>query len=202
MSFHCYDIQQWNDTLRRIPNSHCWLEFAASTIFAEFRNDIEKRARYNNTIGDESKQSDIQNRKGTVVRFRDYPTTSALRSKLERIVGVPLVGELNHYFDPISCGIDWHGDEERKIVIGARLGRAANGFPLKFLWYQNDRPFGYEGRIRLNAGDVYVMSEKAVGSDWKNDAIPTLRHAAGRDTCVHARVKRKAGETTQGVKYL
>jgi hypothetical protein len=31
----------------------------------------------------------------------------------------------------------------------------------------------------LNHGDLYVMSEKAVGQDWKRKVIPTLRHAAG-----------------------
>lgn len=26
---------------------------------------------------------------------------------------------------------------------------------------------------------VYIMSEKAVGTDWKHSSIPTMRHAAG-----------------------
>jgi hypothetical protein len=28
---------------------------------------------------------------------------------------------------------------------------------------------------------MYVMSEKAVGFDWKKRIVPTLRHAAGCD---------------------
>jgi hypothetical protein len=31
----------------------------------------------------------------------------------------------------------------------------------------------------LNDGDMYIMSDKAVGNDWKRSAIPTLRHCAG-----------------------
>jgi hypothetical protein len=31
----------------------------------------------------------------------------------------------------------------------------------------------------LNHGDIYIMSDKAVGYDWKKRKIPTLRHAAG-----------------------
>jgi 2-hydroxy-3-keto-5-methylthiopentenyl-1-phosphate phosphatase len=31
----------------------------------------------------------------------------------------------------------------------------------------------------LNDGDIYFMSQKAVGTDWKRKIIPTLRHAAG-----------------------
>ena len=31
----------------------------------------------------------------------------------------------------------------------------------------------------LNTGDIYIMSEKAVGSDWRKSSMYTLRHAAG-----------------------
>jgi hypothetical protein len=31
----------------------------------------------------------------------------------------------------------------------------------------------------LHSGDLYVMSEKAVGTDVKKKKIATLRHAAG-----------------------
>ena len=33
--------------------------------------------------------------------------------------------------------------------------------------------------LNLNHGDIYIMSEKAVGYDWKMSSIYTLRHAAG-----------------------
>jgi hypothetical protein len=33
--------------------------------------------------------------------------------------------------------------------------------------------------IKLNDGDMYIMSEKAVGTDWKKKNICTLRHSAG-----------------------
>ena len=46
----------------------------------------------------------------------------------------------------------------------------------------------------LNSGDVYIMSDKAVGFDWKRSSLLTLRHAAGKDTCKYARMKRRAGE--------
>lgn len=31
----------------------------------------------------------------------------------------------------------------------------------------------------LHYGDLYIMSKKAVGTDWKKKIIPTLRHTAG-----------------------
>jgi hypothetical protein len=33
--------------------------------------------------------------------------------------------------------------------------------------------------VKLNNGDIYIMSEKAVGSDWTKRKLPTLRHSAG-----------------------
>ena len=73
------------------------------------------------------------------------------------------------------------GDRERKMVAGVRLGLGANGMPLKFMWFCDSEPVGTEGRILLNAGDVYLMSEKAVGFDWLTKKELTLRHAAGAD---------------------
>ena len=104
-----------------------------------------------------------------------------------------LVGELNHYYDSDRCGIGWHGDSERKIVAGARLGPGADGMHLKYQWFQQSRLVGAEGRIVLNAGDIYIASEKAVGTDWKARKVFTLRHAAGKDSCRYSRSKRKEG---------
>ena len=113
------------------------------------------------------------------VREVTWPRT-AIR---ELISYSSLVGELNHYFDAEKCSIGWHGDAERKIAVGARFGYGANAFPLKFQWYMKGKPIGCEGNIKLHTGDVYIMSEKAVGYDtWAKPWIPTLRHAAGKAT--------------------
>ena len=153
-----------------------------------------KRARHNNTMADFHQEPDIARGKGTVVHMREYPTTDQLRRIVSEMVGAPLVGELNHYFDSTTCGIGFHGDLERKLVVGVRVGAGADGMPLKFQWYKDGAPVGREGRIELNAGDIYIMSEKAVGFDWRKKKVLTLRHAAGKDSCKYSRVKRKAGE--------
>jgi hypothetical protein len=74
------------------------------------------------------------------------------------------------------CGIGYHGDTERSIVIGARLGEP---IPLHYQWYYRSQPVGNNVSINLESGDIYAMSEKAVGNDWKKSSILTLRHAAG-----------------------
>jgi hypothetical protein len=37
-------------------------------------------------------------------------------------------------------------------------------------------------KFELDHGDIYVMSEWAVGSEWKKSTLYTLRHCAGSDT--------------------
>eukprot|EP00051_Salpingoeca_urceolata_P015969 m.210079 g.210079 ORF g.210079 m.210079 type:complete len:102 (+) comp18553_c0_seq4:359-664(+) len=45
--------------------------------------------------------------------------------------------------------------------------------------HQDSKPIGPRVEINLRSGDLYAMSDKAVGHDWLKKSIPTLRHAAG-----------------------
>jgi len=87
-----------------------------------------------------------------------------------------LQGELNKYYDPTKTGIGRHGDGERRMVVCARTGYH---FPLIYQWYMRSKVISEEVRLDLEHGDVYVMSEKATGFDWKSSSFPTLRHCAG-----------------------
>ena len=81
------------------------------------------------------------------------------------------------YYDIKKCYIGFHGDTERKIVMAVRLGAT---IPIHYRWYQEGKPIeGKEWSININDGDMYIMSDKAVGTDWKRRKIKTLRHAAG-----------------------
>ena len=50
---------------------------------------------------------------------------------------------------------------------------------MKWVWFYKSKPISSPIEVKLNSGDVYIMSEKAVGYDWTKRIIPTLRHAAG-----------------------
>ncbi len=63
-------------------------------------------------------------------------------------------------------------------MIGVRLGDEEST-PLHFQWYLRSKPRHKRIEITLDAGDVYIMSEKAVGTDWKTRKFYTLRHATG-----------------------
>ncbi len=80
------------------------------------------------------------------------------------------------YYDNSKCGIGFHGDGERRKVIALRLG---DSLPICYQWFKDGNPCGNRQDIIINGGDIYIMSEKAVGTDWKKKKIWTLRHAAG-----------------------
>ena len=115
--------------------------------------------------------------------------------------------ELNKYYK-LDCGIGPHGDVERGLgdqsgaVNCLKVGRA---IPLGFTWYYKTKPVGKEQAIppcgsasfqpvtrkkkhwtktavsavvNLGHGDFYMMSEKAIGKDWKCQDY-ALRHFAG-----------------------
>lgn len=140
---------------------------------------VQKKARHNLCFADEAQAADYAAGKGTVVAFDDVPLTKRLRNELPTLFGAKaerLVAEGNYYYDPSVCGIGFHGDSERRIVIAARLGAS---LPLHYQWFQEGKAVGERVAVTIHHGDVYAMSDKAVGWDWKRRKEATLRHAAG-----------------------
>lgn len=141
---------------------------------------VNKRARYNLCFAEYSQEPDYENKRGRVVNFADVPLLNRVRENLPVAFGevaTNLMCEANYYYDVSKCGIGYHGDAERRIVIGLRLGNKST--PLHYQWFQDSKPIGDNIKIPLKVGDLYIMSEKAVGYDWKRRKVPTLRHATG-----------------------
>jgi hypothetical protein len=140
---------------------------------------VKKNARHNLCYGDYSQEPDYENGKGRIVSFDSIPCTEHIRKSMTKFFGEKgegLNAEGNLYFDTSKCGIGFHGDAERKIVIAVRLGES---IPLHYQWFYESKPVGKRVVLELNHGDIYIMSEKATGNDWKKKKCLTLRHAAG-----------------------
>jgi hypothetical protein len=140
---------------------------------------VNKNARHNLCFDEKGQKADYENKKGTIVAYDKVPLLSKLRGKLSDYLGdkaKDLTVEGNYYYDITKCGVGAHGDAERKKVIAVRLGAT---IPLHYHWFKNSEPIGRTIKLSFDHGDMYVMSEKASGFDWKLRSIPTLRHAAG-----------------------
>jgi hypothetical protein len=138
---------------------------------------VNKVARWNLCFADEDQEPNYEDGKGRVVAWKHIPRMAQIRQVIsEWTEDVLLNGEANYYYDISQCGIGFHGDGERRKVFAVRMGET---MPIYFKWYQNSQPVGEPFEVVLNDGDMYIMSEKAVGFDWLKKKIPTLRHSTG-----------------------
>jgi hypothetical protein len=141
---------------------------------------VNKHARYNICFGDEPQEPEYEQGKGRIVPWKDIPVLSVIRARLGEFLvdSKEMVAEGNFYYDSSKCGVCFHGDDERKKVVGLRL--STGGCPaMHYQWFKNKQPIGQRAIIPLEDGDLYIMSEKASGNDEKKTLIPTLKHATG-----------------------
>lgn len=164
----------------------------------ERNNEVRnKKSHHNLCISDIAQEANYSEGKGTIIPFDQIPGLLVVRNNLPHFLGTKataLQGEGNRYYDPGKCYIGWHGDAERKVTIGVRFGRA---MPLYYHWFKAGAPIGELLKVNLNHGDVYVMSEKAVGNDWKWSSFLTLRHSAGADQHTVNELRKKKEERGQ-----
>jgi len=140
---------------------------------------VNKHARWNLCFADTPQEPDYETGKGRVIPWGEIPLMSKIRHAIaEWTEDTLLNGEANYYYDISKCGIGFHGDGERKKVVAVRMGAS---MPLYYQWYQRSTAVGPRIKLDLYDGDMYMMSEKAVGFDWMKKTIPTLRHATGCD---------------------
>ena len=151
---------------------------------------LNKNARANLVFVDGYEQEpDYENGKGRVIDSLKLNTLSKIKKSLMTHIEIGLknsgsqtktityICEGNRYFDLKKCGIGYHGDKERTRVICLSLG--TNNYPMRWVWFYRSKPVTEFTEVKLDSGDVYIMSEKAVGYDWSKKVIPTLRHSAG-----------------------
>jgi hypothetical protein len=138
---------------------------------------VNKHARWNLCFGDEDQEPAYEDGRGRVVAWHHIPLMQRIRSKIaEWTEDVELNAEANYYYDISKCGIGFHGDGERRKVFAMRMGES---MPIYYKWFKNSEAISEPIEIMLNDGDMYMMSEKAVGFDWLKKKVATLRHATG-----------------------
>ena len=144
---------------------------------------VNKHARSNLIFAQDSQRPCYEEGKGTIVAYSEMPVLEKLKDRIyETFIKqhfdepIELIAEGNCYANNFKQGIGWHGDSERKLVVGVRLGAK---MILKFAWFYRSLPASKSHEITLHHGDIYIMSSKAVGSDWNLRSKYTLRHCAG-----------------------
>lgn len=141
---------------------------------------LNKQARLNTLFGDVAQAHSDDYCAPTINAFDDLPHLRDIRTELGKILG-PKAANLNaegNLYHKASSGIGFHGDAERVVVIGLSLGGSAT---LRYHWRlpgSSDHTFEPVD-VAIDCGDVYVMSEKATGNDWRKRSKVRVVHAAG-----------------------
>jgi len=138
---------------------------------------VNKKARWNLCFADKDQEPSYNDGKGRIISWKHIPLINIFRTKIaEWTKDTLLNAEANYYYNIKTCGIGKHGDAERKKVFALRMG---GPLALYYYWYQNSTQVSEPIKIDLADGDMYMMSDKAVGFDWRKKKIATLRHATG-----------------------
>ena len=138
---------------------------------------LNKLARHNVCYGDVYQSPDYENKKGTIINWGKSPIVHTIKKSIEKIMNEKdLLVEGNKYDNIKKNGIGAHGDTERVIVACCRVG-ASN--PIKFGYFHKGLHIGESLECMINGGDLYFMSEEAVGTNWRSYNRYTIRHAAG-----------------------
>jgi alkylated DNA repair dioxygenase AlkB len=146
------------------------------------KKTLNKRARYNIVFGKQEILHSDDYKIFSVKAFQNVPYLNQIKNKLPIFFGNKaknLNAEGNYYYEQKS-GIGFHGDAERKIVICISLGDTST---LRYAWRlpSTSEHYGETIDIQINHGDMYIMSEKATGYDWRLRSKVRVVHAAGSD---------------------
>ena len=186
------------ETVNKVYNDVTSVEW--DTKYYDTRRGVvlNKLARQNIVFLKGKEQSpDYENKKGTIVDWTKLRNFNRVLEELFELINSVtdgkaegLIAEGNRYIKSkvvkgkskkVNNGIGWHGDAERRKVVCICIGGV--DYCMKWQWFNKHRPLNSEPfEVSLNSGDIYIMSEEAVGQKWKSSSIYTLRHCAGPDS--------------------
>ena len=171
-----------SDKTKKLKKEQSNIEYDKKYFDKRRNKTLNKRARYNIVFGEEEVSHSDDYKKFSIVPFSKLKYLNKIRKNLPKILGSKaknLNAEGNYYFHKNS-GIGFHGDSERKIVICLSLGDSSI---VRYNWRMpgSSDKYGSNIDLKINNGDIYIMSEKATGFDWKKRSKVRLVHAAGSE---------------------
>lgn len=121
--------------------------------------------------------STIENR-GTIYNIRRIPHLFKLNEVFNSLFNERLYAEGTYYYNTNECYTPMHQKKERKKVINLHLG---SSFPLHFCWYHQSQKVSDMKTIQINHGDLYIMSEIAIGNIKESKTKLYLKHSMGKN---------------------
>ena len=151
-----------------------------------------RRAHKTMAFGVEGRDASDDYTQPTVTAFSEVPMMDKIRTSLQNLLGnrtadLEVDGTKYHTSfhekgddgKPMKKNSNkgWHGGDKRTIVIGVCLGAPVT---LSFIWRLPGSQKNLDDTkvsVSLTHGDVYVMSEIAIGSNWKSSSLLRCLHS-------------------------
>jgi len=175
-----------NDFANKLYEEQLSIDYDDKYFDSRRQKILNKKARKNIVFGNLKIEHSEDYKQPSVKSFNDLYYLFKFKNLLPSFFGKK-AEELNaegNFYNHSKSGIGFHGDAERKIVICLSLGKSAI---LRFQWRL---PFSSEHTydpidININHGDIYIMSEKATGFDWKSRSKVRVVHASGHENYIN-----------------
>lgn len=113
-------------------------------------------------------------------KFKEFDASKKMSSELmkftkNKISSLFGISELNYKLE--NCiKSSYKGTLNKKIIIGLYIGESLFFY---FSWFKDDKPIGKTCRFKLNHGDIYILTDKSLGCDFRKKNIPILKHCIG-----------------------
>lgn len=177
-------LKKYDLTSRDMYKEQCKVAWDKQFYNPKLGKIQNSKSRYNVCYSDKSHPPNIERRRGRNIAFSEVRCLNIIRNELPNYFGNKtknLFAEGNNYYNTRDCGIPYHTDKERNLVIGCRFGAE---MPLHFKWFEKGNDYkdieiqeAYIG-LKLRHGDLYAMTSEATG-DESLEHNYILKHAAG-----------------------
>lgn len=138
------------------------------------RNKVVNRVgKYAISIDDTGKEPNYEENKYRVIAYDDVEEVRDLKDNLSKIFKqdrLSCKGEYNYNHEKLK--LKYQGAKVNNMMC-IHLG---DPIQMSFKWYFANKPASDSMEFTLNHGDLYIMSEKATGHDYKLKKNPILKH--------------------------
>lgn len=138
------------------------------------RNKVVNRiGKYAITIDNFPEEPNYEQGQYRVISYDSLPKTNKLKNKLSLVFNQDaLECQGEYYCDQEKLKLKYQGSKVNNMMC-VHLG---NSIQLSYKWFFANKPVSDDMKIILEHGDLYIMSEKATGHDYKLKKNPILKY--------------------------
>lgn len=137
------------------------------------RNKVVNRVgKYVISINNEAQEPNYEQGQYRVVSYNELEDLKVVKNNLEKIAKHHLLCRGDYNYNHEKLKLKYQGGKVNNMMC-IHLG---DPIQLSYKWFFSNKPVSESTGFTLNHGDLYIMSEKATGHDYKLKKNPILKH--------------------------